>query len=640
MNSTEPGHSPGRTALHALADAAGVATRYPGAFGHDVAIDDDVVEAVLVALGIDPTRPDEAAVALAAYRAALDGVVVAWDGALPAGLRTVGGVTTVPLGGHEVVLHDERTGERTTRFVIAAPRRAPRRDGRRAGVFAPVYALVSQRRPDVGDLAALEALYTKARALGAPGVLTLPLLACFPDEASPYRPISHRFWNELHLAPDRVPELAGRPAPVRRLGADGLIDHPAAHAALDGQLTAGLAALDDGHHPDRLEAFATYCARHPDVLAYGRFRAAGERHGRDWRRWPAAVARAGAVSTDAVDPRRARRHAYGQFLIEGQLDALAAAVRADGGWLGLDLPLGTHPDGFDTFADPDAFAAGISVGAPPDAFFPSGQDWGFAPRRPDLAARDQYRALVASARHHLGHATLLRIDHVMQFRRLYWIPSGASPTQGTYVSTPFEPVLAVLCLEAHLADAEVVGENLGLVPPEVDAALADHGVLGTWVAFAEIDGARRRPPRLTPPAGRLATLGTHDMATFAGFLAGRDLDDLASRGLLDDETLAAAHADRRADVAAVRADVAVGSDDAALLDALLDRLGRGEAELAVVNIEDLWLETEPQNVPGTSTERPNWRRPLRHRVDALPSTVDAGLTRLVAGRATGRQALP
>lgn len=640
MSSAEPGRSPGRTALHALADAAGVATRYPGAFGRDVVVDDDVVAAVLVALGIDPTRPDDARDALVHYREALDGVVVAWDGALPAGLRTDGGATSLPLGRHEVALRDDRTGTRATRLVIAAPRRAPRRDGRRAGVFAPVYALVSTRRPDVGDLAALEALYTRARSLGAPGVLTLPLLACFPDEASPYRPISHRFWNELHVAPDRVPELAGSPAPPRHLGAGGLIDHATAHAALDAQLTAGLAALDAGHHPSRLEAFAAHCARHPDALAYGRFRAAGERHGRDWRRWPAAVAHAGAVSPDAVDGRRARRHAYGQFLLEEQLDALAAAVRADGGWLGLDLPLGTHPDGFDTFTDPDAFAAGISVGAPPDAFFPSGQDWGFAPRRPDLAARDQYRALVAAARHHLDHATLLRIDHVMQFRRLYWIPSGASPTQGTYVATPFEPVLAVLCLEAHRADAEIVGENLGLVPPEVDAALADHGLLGTWVAFAEIDGARRRPPRLTPPAGCLATLGTHDMATFAGFLAGRDLDDLASRGLLDADALAAAHEARRADVEAVRAEVGVDGDDAALLDALLDRLGRGDAELAVVSIEDLWLETEPQNVPGTSTERPNWRRPLRHPVDALPAAVDTGIARLVAGRATGRPALP
>ena len=30
--------------------------------------------------------------------------------------------------------------------------------------------------------------------------------------------------------------------------------------------------------------------------------------------------------------------------------------------------------------------------------------------------------------------------------------------------------------------------------------------------------------------------------------------------------------------------------------------------MVVVNLEDLWGETELQNRPGTSFERPNWRR--------------------------------
>jgi hypothetical protein len=30
--------------------------------------------------------------------------------------------------------------------------------------------------------------------------------------------------------------------------------------------------------------------------------------------------------------------------------------------------------------------------------------------------------------------------------------------------------------------------------------------------------------------------------------------------------------------------------------------------MAVINIEDTWGETHPQNVPGTWRERPNWRR--------------------------------
>ena len=32
----------------------------------------------------------------------------------------------------------------------------------------------------------------------------------------------------------------------------------------------------------------------------------------------------------------------------------------------------------------------------------------------------------------------------------------------------------------------------------------------------------------------------------------------------------------------------------------------------LVNLEDLWLETQPQNVPGTDDEHPNWRCKARY----------------------------
>jgi hypothetical protein len=35
------------------------------------------------------------------------------------------------------------------------------------------------------------------------------------------------------------------------------------------------------------------------------------------------------------------------------------------------------------------------------------------------------------------------------------------------------------------------------------------------------------------------------------------------------------------------------------------------------NVEDLWLERRPQNVPGTSRERPNWRRKTRFTLEKM-----------------------
>ncbi len=45
-----------------------------------------------------------------------------------------------------------------------------------------------------------------------------------------------------------------------------------------------------------------------------------------------------------------------------------------------------------------------------------------------------------------------------------------------------------------------------------------------------------------------------------------------------------------------------------------------------MNLEDLWSETEPQNVPSTAGEEsPNWRRKARYAIEefaAMPEVVE------------------
>ncbi len=57
-------------------------------------------------------------------------------------------------------------------------------------------------------------------------------------------------------------------------------------------------------------------------------------------------------------------------------------------------------------------ASGVTVGAPPDAFFTTGQNWAFPPCRPESMRRQGYRYFIDSVRHQLTVAGLLRIDHV------------------------------------------------------------------------------------------------------------------------------------------------------------------------------------------------------------------------------------
>jgi len=54
-----------------------------------------------------------------------------------------------------------------------------------------------------------------------------------------------------------------------------------------------------------------------------------------------------------------------------------------------------------------------------------------------------------------------------------------------------------------------------------------------------------------------------------------------------------------------------------VLEACLKHLAMENDETLLVNLEDLWLETEYQNIPGTTTEHANWRHKARYRLDEI-----------------------
>jgi 4-alpha-glucanotransferase len=156
----------------------------------------------------------------------------------------------------------------------------------------------------------------------------------------------------------------------------------------------------------------------------------------------------------------------------------------------------------------------------------------------------------------------------------------------------------------------VVGEDLGTVPAGVRASMRRHGVLGTWVLQS---AAKPRAARAVRPVPRhvVAGLGTHDMFPFAGFLRGDDIGVRVETGQLDREAALRATAARRRLVARLFALFSVRSASEApaeLLRAALAFLGASQAAFVLVSLDDLLVQTEPQNLPGTGAERGNWRR--------------------------------
>jgi 4-alpha-glucanotransferase len=222
----------------------------------------------------------------------------------------------------------------------------------------------------------------------------------------------------------------------------------------------------------------------------------------------------------------------------------------------------------------------------------------------------------------MRHADYLRLDHVMAFHRLFWIPDGMTAAEGVYVRYRDEEMYAVLSLESHRNRCRLVGENLGTVPPEVNKALARHDLCGLYVAQYEMQP--KAPSLRTVPANCVASVNTHDMPPFATAWSGGDVGDRIELGMLDAKKRAGELASRKkaksALVALLRKKklLAAGkTDSASVRDALLLLLAQGPADFLLINLEDLWLETKWQNVPGTMDEHPNWRRKLRFTLDEV-----------------------
>jgi 4-alpha-glucanotransferase len=345
-----------------------------------------------------------------------------------------------------------------------------------------------------------------------------------------------------------------------------------------------------------------------ETVRYARFRGAQAKLGRNWRAWP-AEARAGALGAEHLDAPEERFHLVAQTLVRRQLRDLRRRLDRDGIRLGLDLAVGVHPDGYDPWSRQTLFADGMSVGAPPDYGFPSGQDWGFSPVLPEASRREGHQYLAASIAHQMELAGVLRVDHVMAWTRLYWIPHGFKLDQGTYVSYPADELFAILTLESHRHRCEVVGENLGTVPPEINQALKRHRIWGMYLAQFKAAG----DPKVDAPGPKdMALVGTHDTPTLAGWLAANDIAERVGYKLLAAEAVPAVRKERaRATGRLARRLHAKVDQPAELLAELLEWLGRSRSPLFVPWLEDLWLEPIRVNLPGTrSSERPNWQRPM------------------------------
>jgi 4-alpha-glucanotransferase len=544
--------------------------------------------------------------------------------------------TDLPLGYHTLEATSGPRESTATLVVTPGFLGLPERMGERRswGFAVQLYSVRSRRSWGVGDLVDLTDLAVwSAAGLGADYVLVNPLHAAepvAPMEPSPYLPTSRRFFNPLYLRVERIPEYAdlaaaGR-ARVDRLGEDlrsaldrsDQIDRDAAWSAKREALQLVHAVPRTAGRDIDLSAF---CARHGKALDdFATWSAIAAEHGSDARSWPETlqdsrseeVAAYAAAHAEEVDFEK-----WLQWVLDEQLELAQARAVTAGMALGTmhDLAVGVHPGGADAWRLRSSYATGIQVGAPPDAFNQRGQDWSQPPWRPDRLEELGYapfRDLISSV---LRHAGGVRVDHIIGLFRLWWIPQGRQPSEGTYVRYDHEAMVGVLALEAHRAGAVVVGEDLGVVEPSARDYLRSRGVLGTSILWFERDGDGDPLPAERWRELCMASVTTHDLPPTAGYLAGVHVELRDRLGLLTrplEEEVAADEAERESWLDEVRRRTGLpreaGTEETVA--ALHRYLTLTPARLRCVSLADAVGDRRTQNQPGTTDEYPNWRVPL------------------------------
>jgi len=571
----------------------------------------------------------------------------------------------LPLGYHELTLSIGAQSFGPARLIVC-PNRAFEpawlAKGQAAGLAISLYGLRSERNWGCGDTTDLKALTDwLAERTGTSFIALNPLHAIAnraPYNTSPYLPNSVFYRNPIYLDVEAIPDFAT----CER--ARGLLASPRVQKEIAGLREAELVEYERVYtlklrflnllfqsflnewraNTPRAAELRAYMEREGDLLDRFAIYSALDRliHKQchdvwNWKGWPEEHRDPESAAVRQFARKHWRSvlfHKYVQWQLDLQLAAAHQHALQRGLSIGLyhDLALATDHLGSDLWAHPDFFVPGCRVGAPPDGFSPKGQDWGFPPPNSDRHFDDGYRLFAESIRKNCRHGGALRIDHVMRFFRLYWIPYGMEATEGTYVRDRFENLLSVLALESVRNRVIVIGEDLGTVPDEARQVLQRFGILSYRLLYFEQANDRFRAPA-EYPRDALVSATTHDLPTLAGFWTGQDIEIRREAGLLPDES---AYSSMRADRAREKQKLLNRLHELKLLpdwfprdqsqvpelagelhNAIVGFLASTPSKLMVLNQEDLLKQAEQQNLPGSTAEYPNWRRKMKCTLEEL-----------------------
>ncbi len=520
----------------------------------------------------------------------------------------------LPMGIHRLRLF--AGAEEHTTWVLARPARAIQLEehipeARIWGVQAMLYGLTDGETAPIGNYDLLGDYAAAIAGHGADFLGINPVHAMgqvrHDDVISPYSPSHRAFLNTWYCS--------GQGGTVG--DAAELVDYPSAlqsnARALSEQFAVFCSLPNDA--PEK-QAFhtCTMLAGTP-LHEFALFDSLSASFGPDWRDWPAPYRDHDANALAAYENKHAQNITYtkwAQWQAEVQLCRAQTKARTAGMRVGLylDLAVGPRLGGAETWVKDTSLITGATLGAPPDHLGPLGQSWGLAPQSPLKCRTEGYAGFARLLGSNMRHAGMIRIDHVLGLMRSFWIPDGGS--EGTYVSYPFDALLAVVAIESVRNNTIVVGEDLGLVPEGLREKLAASGIYGLDV----LQYMRTPTGGFVDPSQTrtLAVCGfaTHDTPTVAGFFAAADARVRHEIGNIDADMLEQTRADR------TRAKQTLFTSDP--VTEIHRRLARSNASMVAIQLDDIAERTSQQNLPGTIDSYPNWQIKAPFTVDGIKAS--------------------
>jgi len=511
---------------------------------------------------------------------------------------------------------------------------------RRAGMLVPLFSLRSASGWGIGEIGDIAAAARWLQSAGLSLLQLLPINELPIHETSPYSSLSAMAIDPQYLTLDHVEDFAAVGG-ERGLEAELRANLESLRAA-SGVNYAGVRRLkqlalrrayerfrDTELRTDsaRARAFHAFTEEQAWWLAdYALFRALHEKfRPAPWTEWaeglrthhPVAIAAARAELADDV-----RYREYLQWLACDQWHAARDA--AGPVTLFGDLPFMVALDSADVWARQHDFRLDASLGVPPDAFSETGQDWKLPVYKWDVIAGGGFAWLRQRARRNAELFGGYRVDHLVGFYRTFWRNLGDSTGPGwfTPADEPAQTALGEQVLRVFReSEAEIVAEDLGVVPDFVRASLARLAVPGCkvfrWERLWHTEGQPFADP-LRYPALSVATSGTHDTEPLVTWWENAPDDERAAALAIP---LVADRLGPEGRHAALESRVLLP----AVRDAFIELLIASNSDLVILPVGDVFGWPDRINTPATVNDHNwTWRMPwLNERLVFEPEAVAA-----------------